>query len=494
MKPELKYEELLRILDYSYDEIFVTDAKGVLVYVNTACKRHYDQSSFDMIGKSSQEMTSQNLWGPRLSPLVLEYKERITWKQQSCTGVEMLTTASPVFNENGDVEYVIENVRNISKGNSIFDEEERSKKLFLEKEKQIEYVQKGEFEIENFVAKSERMREVIRSAWRISAVNSNVLITGDSGTGKSAIARYVHDRSPRHNEPFLEVNCAALPEGLIESELFGYTKGAFSGDSTKGKKGLIEVAGNGTLFLDEIGEVSLSLQAKLLRFIQNGLYFEVGGVKEKEAKCRIIAATNRDLGAMVKEHTFREDLYYRLKVFELWIPPLSQREEDIPALIKFFLDKYNEKYKLERELSDESHHLLCSYPWPGNVRELSNVLEQIVVMSPGNIILKNCFPKHIKQYYQERGGLFPSLSPSPVKVQEGEKGSDTFSERVTVSVSRDSYKQKFQRIQEESEDKMKELFTDLYHEVKSSRKIAKILGISESSAYRSLKKYCQELL
>lgn len=472
---ELSREEILRILESSYDEIFVTNAEGVVVYVNSSCASHYGQQAREMVGKRSKEMTEQNLWGPRLSPLAQRYKKRLTRKQLSCTGVTMLTTASPVFNQQGEVDYIIENVRNVTPGAGIGQEIEDSQSFFKEIEESIESADKEELTIENFVAQSREMQAIIKMAWRISAVNSNVLITGDSGAGKSIIARYIHDKSPRNREPFIEINCAALPEALIESELFGYKRGAFSGAASQGKKGLIETAAQGTLFLDEIGELPITVQAKLLRFIQDGSYFEVGGTVEKHAACRVIAATNRDLPEMVAGKKFRQDLYYRLKVFEINIPPLSQRRDDIEPLVNFYLHKFNEKYNVNRSLAPSCLTALTDYTWPGNVRELANVMEQIVVMAAEDAITEQSLPAPLRQSAAASG---PSQGNQGLQEQHAGL----------------SYKERFAQITAEQAAAEAQLFTAMYRELKSSRRIARTLGLSDSAAYRYLKKYCPELL
>lgn len=469
----LSREDLLRIINHSFDEIFVTDANGVVVYVNAACVNHYGQRSEEMVGKHSREMTEQNLWWPRLSPLAQRYKKRLTRKQISCTGVTMLTTASPVFNHKGEVDYVIENIRNITKGCGILEELEESEAFFQKIEATLDDRDMEELVIDNFVAHSDVMQDIIKMSRRIAAVNSNVLITGDSGTGKSIISRFIHDRSPRKDGAFLEINCAALPESLIESELFGYVRGAFSGAASQGKKGLIRAADNGTLFLDEIGELPTAVQAKLLKFIQDGTYFEVGGTQEKHANCRIIAATNRDLPSMVKQGKFRQDLYYRLKVFEINIPPLAERRDDIIPLLSFFLKKYNTKYGFNKQMSVECVAVLGNYHWPGNVRELANTMEQFVVMSTEETITVNQLPRSIRNYQNNEAEEIQS---------------------TPTAVTSLSYKDRYDYLITNHEELLKKLFTAMYWEFGSSRKIADVLKISQSSAYRALKKYCRRIL
>lgn len=466
---KLSPEELMRILKYSYDEIFITNADGIVVYVNDSCINHYGCPAEKMIGKRSAEMTEQNLWGPRLSLLAKKYKKVLTRKQTSCTGVVMLTTAIPIYGKNGEVEYVLENVRNITEGQGLKRDYEETELFFKNINKALDQEEKVDLKNTNIIAQSNAMRQIIKNARRMAEINSNILITGDSGAGKSLIAHYIHEKSQRHNGPFIEINCAALPESLVESELFGYTKGAFSGAVSQGKKGLIHAAENGTLFLDEIGELPYNIQAKLLHFIQEGKYFEVGGTTEKHSNCRIIAATNRNLQDMVENKSFRQDLYYRLKVFEIVIPPLSQRNEDVIPLIQFYLTKYNKKYDLHREISPHCIQLLAAYPWPGNVRELANTIEQIVVMSQDNLITEN------------------SLTALFQRIRQNIESTENY----TIA---QSYAEQADKIEQKAEEEFRKLYREMHRELGSSRKIAKALGISDSAAYRNLKKYCPDSL
>lgn len=477
---KLSYDELLRILDNSFDEILVFDAAGNVVYVNSSCINHYGRKAEEMLGKQSNELVEQNLWGPRLSPLTQQYKKRLTMEQMSCTGVKLLTTATPVFDEYGQIEYIIENVRDVSEGHGLKEELEASRDFLAEVTEYVVKQRINEFTIRNFVANSDVMQEIIKKSWRIAEVNSNVLITGESGTGKGVMARYIHDCSPRKGGAFVSINCAALPESLIESELFGYRKGAFSGAASKGKVGLIRTAEKGTLFLDEIGELPMSVQAKLLHFIQDGTYFEVGGTQERRADCRIVAATNQNLQNMVEQGKFREDLYYRLKVFEIGIPPLTERVDDIIPLINFFLQKYNDKYALNQQFSKESIDMLVNYDWPGNVRELANIIEQVVVMSTEGTITPQNLPANIRG-----GGVWAG------NVKHPDKPADPDLEKSEIELS--CY-QRFRRSQEQADAIKREVVRQLYRELGSSRKVGKELHISQSTAYRYIQSYCKDLL
>jgi transcriptional regulator with PAS, ATPase and Fis domain len=248
---------------------------------------------------------------------------------------------------------------------------------------------------QKIIGQSKEFKNIIDDIRNIIAqTSSTVMITGESGTGKEVIARYIHEASDRSKKPFIAVNISSLAESLIESELFGSVKGSFTG-SIKDKIGYLESANNGTLFLDEIGELPMNLQVKILRFIQEGEVIPIGSTQPIKVDVRIIAATNKDLNALIKEGLFREDLYYRLNVIPLHLPPLRERIEDISLLSKYFLEKYSVKYnRNEMSVDNEVMELLSNYDWPGNVRELENVIERLVVYNK-KLVTKNSLPQNI---------------------------------------------------------------------------------------------------
>lgn len=253
-----------------------------------------------------------------------------------------------------------------------------------------------EFDVEKvFVGESKKIREVKSLIYKAARYDSTVLITGESGVGKEVVARLIHGLSPRKEKPFVVVNCAAIPESLLESELFGYKRGAFTG-AYETKKGLIAVANGGTLFLDEISDMSLSLQAKLLRVIETQSFIPLGGVREEKVDVRVISATNRDLKKMVEEGKFREDLYYRLNVFPIYIPPLRERKEDVEILVKHFLKIYSRKMGKNFSITEGAMEILKNYRWPGNVRELENLLERLAILSEDGKIDETLIPEEIK--------------------------------------------------------------------------------------------------
>lgn len=247
------------------------------------------------------------------------------------------------------------------------------------------------------IAESDKMKSVLELALKISKVETTALIQGPSGAGKGVISRFIHENSNRRNGPFVKIDCGAIPEHLLESELFGYVKGAFTGAEKDGKIGQIEMAEHGTVLLDEIGELPMSLQTKLLRLIQDRQIMRVGSNELIDVDIRILAATNRDLKAMVQEGTFREDLFYRLNVVPLFIPPLNNRFADIKPLVEKAMNRFNEKYGTDKTIDKRALRALMDYSWPGNVRELENVVEYLMVTAEGNRIKMSDLPENIAE-------------------------------------------------------------------------------------------------
>ena len=266
---------------------------------------------------------------------------------------------------------------------------------------------KRRYRFDNIIGSSGKMQDVFQLVEKVARVDTTVLIRGESGTGKELIALAIHQNSPRAEHPFVAVNCAAIPENLLESELFGHEKGAFTG-ADRTKKGRFEIAGEGTIFLDEIGDLSPALQVKLLRVLQNRTFERLGGTKPIPVRARIIAATNRNLEEALKSGEFREDLYYRINVFPIFLPPLRERKEDIPELVDHFVRKFADGQAVR--VSPEAEQLLLRYHWPGNVRELENVIERAVILAGGDVIRPEHLPPHLQAAEPE---------PPPAEIPEG---------------------------------------------------------------------------
>lgn len=272
------------------------------------------------------------------------------------------------------------------------------------------------------IGKSPKISNVIESIKKVAATSTTVLITGESGTGKELVAHSIHSNSPRKNGPYIKVNCGAIPEGLMESELFGHEKGAFTGAQIQ-KKGRFDRAQGGTIFLDEIGELSQLLQVKILRVLQEHEFERVGGTEVIKADVRVLAATNRDLDEMVQQDRFREDLLYRLKVFPIQLPPLRERAEDILMLVDYYVRKYAiEMNKGDLVISDEALKILIGYQFPGNIRELANIIERAVILTSDGEILPNALPKEvIKGGYNPKKPVY-LLPPGGISLEEVEEG------------------------------------------------------------------------
>jgi len=290
--------------------------------------------------------------------------------------------------------------------------------------KEVEWLRsqyQDRFRTWEMIGVSPKMREILELAQKVAqGSETTVLIEGETGTGKELLAEYIHFLSPRSSFPFIPINCGAIPKDLFESELFGYEKGAFTGALEKGKIGKVEAAEKGTLFLDEVGELPLSAQVKVLRILEGKEYYRVGGVEKRKADVRIIAATNKDLEAEVKKGNFRDDLYFRLNVIKLTIPPLRERKEDILPLFKFFMNYFNEQFKKNfLSLSEGAEEILLSYPWPGNIRELRNTVERIILLEKGETIDR----KHLAFLLEreEKVDFKPFIPPQGIVLEEIEK-------------------------------------------------------------------------
>jgi len=400
MSRELNYvkelnEELDAIVESSFDGLFITDGKGITLRYNKAFEQLTGIGAHEYRGKSVEDVKRDGVISDPVTCYVLEQKKSITKIQESGSGKLTLTTGNPVMDANGEIIRVVCNVRDITELNLLRQELEKVQGLSQHYESQLRTLQMKYTGNEKLVVTSTKMRNLIDMVIRLAVVDSTILITGESGTGKELIAETIHSSSTRNDKPLIKVNCGAIPENLLESELFGYEGGAFTGAKREGKPGYIELAAGGTLFLDEIGEVPLNLQVKLLRFLQSKEIIRVGGGSYNNIDVRIITATNRDLLEMVQKKQFREDLYYRLNVVPVNTPPLRDRKEDIPSLAAHFIHLYNRKYQMNKKISPEIIDIFMQYDWPGNVRELENLIERLVVITPGDIIGREDLPSHL---------------------------------------------------------------------------------------------------
>lgn len=373
--------ELEAIINSSYDGIFITDGQGVVLRVNHAYERITGINADEVIGKNMGRLVEEDYYDKSVTLLVMEKKERLTINQTIKKDHNVLVTGNPIFDENGDLFRVVTNVRDITELTQLQEQLTKTKEQTLKYKTELSHLRSLQIQQNEIIFRSRSMGQAIAVATKVAEVDSTVLITGESGTGKELIAKLIHQRGKGIDKPFIKINCAALPEQLLESELFGYESGAFTGAKKEGKPGLFELAHNGTLFLDEVGDMPLVLQVKLLRSIQEKEILRVGGMKPIKVNVRIIAATHRNLSEMVEKGIFRKDLYYRLMVVPIHLASLRDRKEDVPLLIVHFLEKFNQRFGYNKTVSPHAFNKLIDYGWPGNVRELENVIERMIVTS-----------------------------------------------------------------------------------------------------------------
>lgn len=384
---ELK-EELDAIIDSSFDGIYVTDGQGTTLRINEAYSRITGITEEEVLGKSMAQLVEEGVFDQSATVLVMDRREPITISQEVRTGKTILVTGNPIFDEQGQLIRVVTNVRDITELNSLRHQLEHAMGLRQHYEERLSRYQL----MNKYIIRSQKSRDLFDLVLRLAQVDSTVLIQGESGVGKEIVAEILHSNGIRKDKPLVRINCGAIPESLLESELFGYDSGAFTGAKKGGKMGIFEIANNGTLFLDEIGELPLPLQVKLLRVIQEKEIIRVGGTNPIKVDVRLIAATNRDLWDMVSKNLFRKDLFYRLNVVPVNVPPLRERKDEIPAFAAHFMHLFNKKYELNKRLDNNVIDKLMQYDWPGNVRELENVIERALVTSPGDVIFDVILP------------------------------------------------------------------------------------------------------
>lgn len=456
------------ILNNCYDSIFVTDGQGEVIWVNASSERitgSYGQA----FGKNVNELESK-IFFPSATNMVLKQRKTRTVLQEVASGAKVVVTSNPVFDDSGNIIMVVTVTRNIEE--LIKDVEEfiktkeleevharldETKRLSQKYYSELQELRKERLAEQQIITHNQKMKRIIALSKNVASVDSTVLILGESGVGKDVIAKLIHGLSDRKEGPFIKINCGAIPETLLESELFGYEAGAFTGARKKRKLGLIEIADGGTLFLDEVAELSLNLQVKLLQVIQEKTFIRLGDTNERKVDIRIIAATNKDIKAMVRDGKFREDLFYRLNVVQISILPLRERKEDIIPLTMFFMNKFNKMYNRNKQLSSKAMDYLLKYRWPGNIRELENLIECIVVTGEQDIISPEDLPNDIFEIKEQHIAYSGDEDIVPLR---------------------------------EALEKLEAKLIDMaYKEYKSTTKAAAALGINQSTVVRKMKKY-----
>ncbi len=398
--PELRMEDLIHILDTMKVGIIITDREGTVLWGN---QYYSDLAKFhisDYFGRNVREISKrENVTLPEHKTLfdtVLQKNAEIHEVVKYNTNDYVITTVAPVIDTSGQPTFFLYTITNYSETLRMQKELSLSHARTSALEEQLLELQFRK-QLGDIVVKDRTMKHIFQMGARLAFVPASVVILGESGVGKDVLAKFIHRSGPRKEQPFIHVNLGAIPKELFESQLFGYAPGAFTGASRSGKLGLIRLADKGTLFLDEVGELPLDIQAKLLQVLQDKAVRAIGSTEMVPVDVRIISATNRDLAGMVQNGTFRLDLYYRLNVIELKIPPLRQRRDEIPLLAYRFLQEFNERYGTNKEFSPEVIESFRAYPWPGNIRELRHVVESLVVLGPEQIIS----PEHLPGEFRE---------------------------------------------------------------------------------------------
>ncbi len=462
---DIPYEILSRqfetIFHSSSDGIWVCDGNGVVININEASETLNGIRAEDVIGRNIKDLVKCQIFDQSVTTRVLATGKRQTVMQHiPKTGKYLLSTGTPSLTEAGEIALIVVNERDMTELNTLRKQFEQSQQASEKYRQELTDISLLELERNDIITESAAMRRILQMALKLSHIGaSNILILGESGTGKGLLARLIHKNSSRNKHPLVEINCAALPETLLEAELFGYEKGAFTGADEKGKIGLFELAQGGTLFLDEIGDMPLPLQAKLLKYLDNHEIRRVGGTRSIKVECATIAATNKDLQLLVGEKAFRKDLYYRLNSFILQIPPLRDRREDVAGLTRFYLGEANRTYKSAKTISSRAMRCLQDYRFPGNVRELRNILENAVVMTNDERIDEFIQASVSDQITLQSGPGWSALAP----------GEQDLAGRL----------QSYER----------QLLAEARKRCRTTREAARLLGISQPSVVRKFRHY-----
>lgn len=437
--------DMLSILDHTGNGLYLTDASLHIIFVNRQlCKEL--QQSFPQLRFQPVENVSHPAFNKKVLAHCLRTKQRITWRSHLKDGSIITATSTPILDDAGEVLLLSTLIHACTQ------EPEESVENFPPNVHHLQLRSQYDNDCQ-FITTSPAVEELLTLAEKVAGSSISVLISGSTGTGKSLLARHIHQHSATPSAPFVEVNCAAIPESLLESELFGYAPNAFTGASAHGKVGLFDQANGGTLFLDEIGDLPLSLQAKLLTVTEQFRFIPVGGTQYHQVHVRLISATSKDLPDMLRQRQFREDLYWRLSGISLTIPPLSQRPEDIRLLLYYYLNYYNTHYNLHKEFTPETFEKLSSYNWPGNVRQLKNTVERYFVLAPRDSSEISWIPSDLQ----------PDTAEAP-------------------SLAFETYQQQYDR-------HAGALIREGIRKYGSSRKLAAAFGISQSKATRLMRKY-----
>lgn len=464
-------KELAAIIHNSPEGITVYDGDGKVKSMNEVAALYDGVKAKDIIGMHYTEMIEAGILDRSVVPMVLKAKKKVSALiEVPRTNKTVLVNGSPVFDDKGAISLVVVHFHDMTQLNNLQQQLEQSRMVADKYEEELAELNLKELEEQEVVVENEAMRQVYQMAVKLTKMEvSNILVLGESGTGKGLMAKFMHKSSKRAEKPLIQINCAAIPESLLEAELFGYEKGAFTGANDRGKAGLFELAHGGTLFLDEIGDMPVPIQAKLLKYLDDYQVMRLGSVKPKKVDCIVIAATNCDLQELVAKKKFREDLYYRLNAFPVEIPPLRERPEDVFELAQFYLKKYNTQYKTKRKVGAAGIDALQSYPFRGNVRELKNIIKKAVVLSErqkiDNIVIQSL------PVSKENIEVKPVITP----------------QRTAKIPTAKVYEKK--SLNDEVLLLEEQLIKDAMQSCRNLREIASELSISEPTAWRKMKKH-----
>ncbi len=448
--------ELDTIIDSSSDGLFVCDANANVIRMNPASEKIHQLPASELIGRNMRELIASGFID-RSAALEASIKKVRVSQLQNKNGHKLISIGTPVFDDNNELIRVVVSERDITEIDNLQKELEKQEGMRDGFRDQMLAMQQAELEGQEIIARSPSMIRALQQALKVAKADSSVLILGESGAGKGLIADMIHKHSQRQKEPLIKINCGAIPESLIEAELFGYEKGAFTGALTSGKPGHFELADDGTLFLDEIAELPPSSQVKLLRFLEDGRITRLGSTRSKTLNVRVLAATHQDMEKLVGEGRFRLDLYYRLNVIPIQVPPVRERSDCIVPLIRHYIEKFNNQTGTRKRLTRAALDALTAYPYPGNVRELMNICERLVVMSDTELIGLADLPAHIGQAVASQTHL--NKLPSGLSLTET-----------------------LERIE-------KELLEKARAQYRNQSEIAAALGVNQSTIARKLKKY-----
>lgn len=466
------------VLDSMDDPIYILNKNADFIFVNKSLVEMSGYSKNELLAFNALELEKKGTIDRSVTKTVLKTKQRIiacqhiTKKNKIVN--KLMITQTPIFEADGEIKYLIGVLKNVSDINEHYREAVIKNEVTVFQHKDEDTT---ELAFNNIIAESTDMKKLLESVSKLASYDTSILILGESGTGKEVIANYIHNVSPRSEKNLVKINCASLPETLLEAELFGYEKGSFTGALETGKAGLVETAHNGTLFLDEIDSLPLLLQGKLLRVLETKMIKKIGSVKEIHSDFRLITATNADLDELVRKKQFRQDLFFRLNVVPIRIPPLRERPYDIIPLAIHFLKDYCRKYNKTKYFSKNVFDIMLNYDWPGNVRELKNFIERMVVMSSTSVIELQDIPKGILTDFSLKENDFSLVNRNIFRDLMSDKNYNSL-----FDLEQKTYKE----LMEEYEEELIKLAMKKY---KTTYKAAEVLGVNQSTIARKTRKY-----